>query len=207
MSSISCLVENGQPIALDSSVIVNLNATGFADRIIGALVGDVVVVSHVFRELERGEQNGYSDAAGLRALVADGSVLRMPLPSDANRTFLELVAGSAADTLGDGEAATIAYASVSGAWVAIDERKARKICATRFNDVRVVSTVDILAYPSVVKTFTTKELSDAIFNALEVARMQVQPHHFNWIVRQVGAERLPRCNSLPRKIREGQVAE
>jgi len=203
MNSISCLVENGQPIALDSSVIVNLNATGFADRIVGALTSDVVIVSHVLRELERGEKNGYSDAADLRVLVADGSVLNLPLPSDANRTFLELVTGSAASTLGDGEAATIAYANASGAWAAIDERKARKICAARFSKLRILSTVDILGHPSVMESLTAKELSDAVFNALEVAHMQVQSHHFCWIAMQVGAERLSRCISLPRKIREG----
>ena len=50
------------------------------------------------------------------------------LGDDGKRVYGSLVEGTAARTLDDGEAATIAYAHEAGAVALIDEKKAQAIC-------------------------------------------------------------------------------
>ena len=48
MTSVSCLEEIDDPLVLDASVVVNLNATGFADRVLDAVpVGVFLSLIHI----------------------------------------------------------------------------------------------------------------------------------------------------------------
>jgi len=201
MNSVSCLTEIKNPLILDASVVVNLNATGFADRILGAIPVDAFVPEPVLSELQRGISMGHSDAIDLEQLIEKGLANTLALPALAQSDYIALVSGSAANSLGDGEAATIVSASVTGSWAAIDERKARKICSDKFREVKVASTLDILTHPNVLSDLSEKEFSFALFAALEVAHMQVQKQHMNWVVARIGADRVSKCLSLPRSVR------
>jgi hypothetical protein len=44
-------------------------------------------------------------------------------------------------------------------------------------------------------------LRDAVFAALQHARMRVLPQHIEWVVRLIGQDRARECPSLPRTIR------
>ncbi len=59
--------------------------------------------------------------------------------------FADLVGGAAADTLDDGEAATIACAMERSAIALIDDRKAIRLWAERFPHLAVGCTLDVLA--------------------------------------------------------------
>jgi len=201
MSSVSCLTEIVDPLVLDASVVVNLNATGYADRILGAFPTGVMIPHPVVKELKRGTLMGHSDATDLDQLLGKGLAKTMKLPVTAQPEYIALVSGTSASSLGDGEAATIASAFATGAWAAIDERKARRICAERYKEVKVASTVDILSHPEVVGGFSESEFSAALLAALEVANMQVHEHHMAWVVSRIDPDRIPNCNSLPRAIR------
>src|SRR3546814_11421896 len=65
--------------------------------------------------------------------------------------FRTLVEGPAAQTLDDGEAATIAYAAENGAVPLLDERKTNRICAERFPVLHRGAPVDLLAHPAVIE--------------------------------------------------------
>jgi len=52
-----------------------------------------------------------------------------------------------------------------------------------------------------VDTLGEKQLADAVFNALYHGRMQVLPHHAEWVVKTIGADRAAQCSSLPRSLR------
>ena len=84
----------------------------------------------------------------------------------------------------------------------IDERKAHRICAERFPDLRVASTIDLLAHPSVGNALGGGGLADAITQALLSARMRVPAHHIEWVVGVIGSERAAECPSLPRRARQ-----
>ena len=205
MASISSLSDACRELLLDASVVVNLNATGYADRILSALPIDVLVPKPVIKELENGAQNGHQDATDLADLLDRRIVSEAKLVAGAQSEFIALTAGSAISTLGDGEAATIACAHATGAWAAIDERKAWRICRERYKPVTVVSTVDILAHGHVENALSHDEMSKAVLAALEVANMHVHPHHLNWVINWIDETMLHRCKSLPRAVRDGRA--
>ena len=133
----SCLTDIELPLVVDASVIVNINATGQADRILGSISNDALVPSTVLKELERGELVGHGDAAALKSLIDANIVALLKIPSIAHGDYLNLTSGTSASSLGDGEAATIACASSLRHCAVIDEKKARRICAERYSHVFV----------------------------------------------------------------------
>lgn len=205
MTPISSLSDACQELLLDTSVIINLNATGHAERILAALPVRVLVPGPVIRELEMGAQSGYQDAAGLRTLLDGGIVRELALSDAARSEFITLTAGTAESTLGDGEAATIACAYASSAWAAVDDRKAQRISQERYRTVPVVCTVDMLAHHLVVGAFSQSEMDKAILDALMGANMHVPPHYMDWVVDRIEPSMLHRCMSLPRDVRERHI--
>jgi predicted nucleic acid-binding protein len=113
-----------------------------------------------------------------------------------------LVVGPAVETVDDGEAATIAYAVESDAVAILDDRKAIRICATRYPQVPLGSTVDLFSHPSVIGALGKTSLADAVFAALQQARMRVLPHHMDWVIALIGQERARMCPSLPKAARK-----
>ena len=93
------------------------------------------------------------------------------------KSFRALVLGDTADTLDDGEAATIACAIEMGAVAVIDERKAKRICQILYPTLVVGSTVDVLALDRVVQRLGEERLAEAVYKALSGARMRVLPEH------------------------------
>ena len=202
MGFTSCLSNAPAVLVLDASVVVNLNATGYAEQIIGALSHTCVVTENVLRELELGESRGYSDAAQLKRL-RDNKVLDVVgLNASMHNIYVGLVAGRTADTLDDGEASTLVYADGNSAWAVIDERKALRICRERFPSVQTASTIDLLAHQSLSTSLDVSTLADATYNALVNARMRVFEHQLDWVVDQVGTDRAKQCTSLPARHRE-----
>jgi predicted nucleic acid-binding protein len=145
--------------------------------------------------------SGRRDDELVAELVRSGLVVIVPLSEVQERHFESLVIGPGADTLDDGEAATIAYAVESGAVAVVDERKANRICAARYPLVKTGCSVDLFAHEAVETALGTKALADAVFSALQDARMRVLPHHMDWVVRLIGSERVCRCPSLPQTTR------
>ena len=188
-------------VVADASVVINLNATGFAVSILKALPNRFAVVQEVALELEKGRRHGRSDADALNTLVAADRIGIVRLGSPGIEYFTPLVSGSAAETLDDGEAATIAYALEHGATALIDERKANRICAERYSGLATGCTIDILAHNAVEAALGHSRLADGIFNALYHGRMRVLEQHLNWVVNLIDPERAAQCVSLPRSVR------
>ena len=201
----SCLFDRTIPVIADTSVVINLNATNRAETILDALPNPFLVVSEVVLELETGLQTGRNDAAALKAWHTSGRVQIVRLGDTGIGHFSNLVSGPAAQTLDDGEAATIALAleMEPPAIPLIDERKANRICADRFAHLVTGSTVDLLAQDDIQATLGSARLADAVFNALLAGRMRVLPHHLDWVVNLIGLERARQCDSLPRSVLSG----
>lgn len=197
----SCLSDPRAFVVIDTSVAINLIATRIAGPILDAVPNQVSVVEEVAIELQDGRKCGRTEADALEKLVASGRMNIVQLGSPAINDFTGLVSGQAAETLDDGEAATIAYALERGATALIDERKANRICAERFPSLAIGCTVDLLAHDSLQGALGPDGLSDAVFNALHDGRMRVLARHLEWIVRLVGPERAAKCVSLPASIR------
>ena len=198
----SFLDERPAPVVLDTSVVINLNATGCADAILRALPNRCVVVEQVSLELHVGRRTGRGDADAFAMLIEQKLVEHARVGDTGMRHFTTLVTGPAAETLDDGEAGTIACALEQGAVALVDERKAIRICAARFPNLAVGCTVDVLAQHH-VQAALGRHLSDAVFHALDRGRMRVPDRHGPWVVDLIGKERTTRCSSLPKRFRVG----
>jgi predicted nucleic acid-binding protein len=188
-------------IAIDASTAINLNATARARDILACFSGRIMVPDIVFGELEEGVPKGRRDAQLTRNLIDDGVMSLVSLGNQGMRCFEQLVTGDGPMTLDDGEAATIAYAVETRAVAIVDERKANRICAERFQMVQLGATIDLLAHQTVLAAMGRVALSEAVFAALTGARMRVLPHHVAWVVDLIGSERARACLSLPRSAR------
>lgn len=189
------------PIILDASAVINLNGSGAARSILNALRQRVVVAEDVTEELARGTANGRRDAELLEELIAQKIVTRCALGASGLALFEMLTIGPSAMTLEDGEAATIALAlEISGAAI-IDESKGRRLAAQFAPSVPLIGSIEVFCHP-LVQNALGVALADAVFGALQQARMQVLASHHAWIAALLGPERLPLCLSLPRSVRK-----
>jgi predicted nucleic acid-binding protein len=188
-------------LVLDTSVVINLIATGCGDEILRALRSPVLVVDVVAYELEGGRSKGRRDAERLTELVDAGLISIAALGEPGLLHFENLVVGAGPETLDDGEAATIAFAIETGARAFVDERKAIRLCGTRFPRVSLGCTVDLFAHQSVRGALGKAKLADAVHLALRDARMRVLPQHIDWVVKLIGDARASECPCLPNVIR------
>lgn len=160
----------------------------YAERIIRACAGGFVVTEAVADELQTCPRTGRRDDKLLDLLVAQGHLTIANLGAAGLDHFGSLVIGNAADTLDDGEAATIACALEMGAVALIDERKARRICAECFPMLPLLTTVQMLRRPEITAALGAIDFRDALVNALSKARMQVAPADREWVMHMIGSE-------------------
>lgn len=201
----SALADPAAPLVADTSTIINLVATGGAPAILRALPNRLAVVDVVRAELETARARGRPSLDGFRDLVAAGMLDVVPLPEQAAAYFEGLVVGSAAQTLDDGEAATVAYALIRPAIALIDERKATRMCGERFPHMALASTIDVFCHAQVQRQLGADALGVAVYNALRDGRMSVLPHQLDWVVGLIGSERAAGCDSLPRRVRSAST--
>lgn len=188
-------------LVTDTSAAINLMATGFASEIIAALSHEFLIVDVVERELANGHKKGRAEASLVLKLIEAGLFTPVTLEVMGQSRFEELVSGSTEQTLDDGEAATIAFALQEKATALIDERKATKICVSRFSHLEIASTIDLLRDNNVQRILGPEAIANALFNALTRARMGMLPIHHEWVAETLGAERIAACNSLPYSLR------
>ncbi|UWF50136.1 hypothetical protein NYP20_04005 [Pseudomonas sp. N3-W] len=198
MTFSSCLTNQDSTLVLDASVIINLLATDHASAILQALPTSIVVTDNVIREIELGAINGRPEPKQLSELIHNQILKREELSGIALEHFFDLVSGSTAASLGDGEAATLALAHSNGLTAAIDEKKATNISSKRFGTLRLITTVDILAYEPVRSSIGDEALAMATFQALKNARMQVRENQFDWIRGVIGYGNVGLCPTLKR---------
>lgn len=186
-------------LVADSSVVININATGRAADILTAIGHRVVVVDGVMQELEDGRRNGHDDAQTLQDLIRSGLVHTVSLGLVGQGIYRGLIEGSTIDTLDDGEAATIACAIERTSIALIDERKALGLCARKFPTLPIVPTAGLLLCAAVRRALGPAAQADALFAALQNARMRVPPPYLTQVVDLIGEQRALRCASLPRR--------
>lgn len=93
--------------------------------------------------------SGYNDGTAFKKLTSDKLLKVVALNDVGVRHFDDLVTGATTGTLDDGEAATIGYALQITGVAAIDEKKAARICAQRYPDLPIITTVDVLSHEAI----------------------------------------------------------
>ncbi|MBX3482403.1 hypothetical protein [Phenylobacterium sp.] len=190
----------------DASVCINLAATGCGDRILRLYDGRLEITQTALSELERGREKGRQAADHVATWLHLGLMQVVELDPEDEDLFLSLVAGDAAQTLDDGEAATLIHAQRVGTTVYIDERKATSLAAARFPSLVVASTVDLLFTPDVRGGLGEADLGEALFGALVDARMRVAAHRAAEVIACIGRDRAEGCTSLSASVRRALKA-
>jgi predicted nucleic acid-binding protein len=204
--SLSCLTDPSVLIVADTSTIINLNASGCAAAVLQALPNRLVLTDTVLAELHTDKRTGRDDAKLVRSLVHADLAAVAALAKMKEDHFAALVAGPAAETLDDGEAATIACALETNAVAIIDDRKAIALCARKYPGLVVASTVDLFAHDAVAVALGREMLADAVYATLQTARMRVLPHQEKWVVGLIGEARAQGCLSLRGLLRAEQTS-
>jgi predicted nucleic acid-binding protein len=199
MSLSAFLADSSAALIADASVVIGLNASGQARRVIELVERRVIIPDNAATELEIGAQFGHDDAKQLDILVAEGLVERMQLKGLAAEMYTALIDGTYGETLDDGEAATIALAAQSAAVAVLDERKARRMCGQHFPNVVQGCTAQWLLAATALGEATQAE---AMVKALRKGRMRVPTEFIDAVIALIGREAAAACSSLPRLVRQ-----
>jgi predicted nucleic acid-binding protein len=173
--------------------------TGITSDILNALAMPIAVEETTFAEALRDPRNGISAEKFICELVSTHILLREVMDTRSLDIFIDLVGADPPDDLSDGEAATIAHALVRNATLVIDEQKATRIARTRFPQLKVCSTLDILSSSYVIRALGIESLSAAIFDAASYARMRIPRQFENWVRELLGPDRSKECRGFRKR--------
>ena len=163
----------GRPLVVDASVWFNLLATRQLDAVLTAASCECLAPEPVVQEVKRDPVSGAHFTRSSHPLRVSSLISVVDLTVDEVDLFLSLVSAPAAESLGDGEAAVIAVAKLRGGAAAIDDGKARRVLRTRFPDVEVIMSADLLRLPQVLEHLGPDVARDAFDDAVRYARMHV----------------------------------
>jgi predicted nucleic acid-binding protein len=158
-------------MVLDTSVWINLLATGRAWEIVSCFGTKCMAAQQVVCEVQRDPISQRPYDVSQHPLRGRADVEIIDLSGPAIDHFFSLVGRDSLGNLGDGEAATIAIAATRGCAIGLDERKARRIVRERFSSLLLISSFELLRLPSVERTLGTAAIDEAIADASRYGRM------------------------------------
>jgi len=167
------------PLVLDASVLFNLLATGAAPDFLKALDVPCWVEERTAAEVRRmpGER---AESMPLLPLFDGGHLRLCRMSPSAYDIYLSLISGSSTEALDDGESAAIATCVTGLGSIVLDDKKARRICAERFGQVSMASSLYLFVEAARRGDWDEERLSDAIQRARDVSRMSVVPAEREW---------------------------
>ncbi len=195
MTSLNSLVDCEIPLVLDTSVLINLHACTYGACILKAFPNDILIPETVATELENETSKARGEHSFLHNLADDGTVDIVAMTNDEVKRFGQLITGTS--SLDDGEAATIAIATMRDFLPVIDEKKGRAK-ATEIAPHRIPCwSFDLLRHPSVLDHLHDEEATNALYLALHNGRMRIPEESCNDVVNLIGIERALECPCLP----------
>jgi len=195
MSCSSSLIDIACPLVLDTSVLINLRACRYGDKILAAIPNDIIVPGIVAGELEHETSRRNGEHGFLQGLVASGIVTLANLTDPEFDLFHELT--SSAPSLDDGEAATIAVAVARSLLPIVDERRGRARAGHLLQSCVPGWSLDILRHPAVVAALGDESATEALYLALRYGRMRIPLESVCDVVELVGESRSRDCTCLP----------
>ena len=195
MTFSSSLIDDPKPLVLDTSVLINLHACTYGERILSAVPNDILVPRIVANELEHETSRKNGEHSFLHGLIGNGEVTLADLTDEEYTQFSALTSGS--PSLDDGEAATIAIASTRDLHCLIDEKKGRARALASMGQKEPAWSLDLLHHPQVIAALGPEQEIDALYLALRDGRMRIHDNHCGHVVNIIGPKRALNCRSLP----------
>ena len=195
MTFSSSLDDKPDPLILDTSVLINLHASARGAQILTALPNPVIVPEFVATELEHETSKENGEHRFIHALATEGIVELSALTDGESALYEKLVTGG--NSLGDGEAATIAMAAERNHIAVVDERRGRKQAGRLMSAGNTAWSIDLILHPIVAKGIGHEAQIEAVYLALRDGRMRLHEDHCDQVVDIIGAHRALNCPSLP----------
>ena len=195
MTFSSSLTDDRRPLVLDTSVLINLHACTYGERILRAVPNDILVPRIVASELEHETSRRNGEHSFLHGLVESGEVALADLTEEEYPQFSALTSGS--PSLDDGEAATIAIAATRRLRCLIDEKKGRARATLSMDQIEPAWSLDLLRHPQVIAALGPVQALEALYLALRDGRMRIHEDHCGHVVNIIGPNRALDCRSLP----------
>lgn len=195
MTCSSSLIDETKPLVIDTSVLINLHACTYGERILTAIPNDIIVPQIVVEELEHETSRKNGEHSFLCSLINNGKVTIADMTGEEFSLFADLTSGS--PSLDDGEASTIAIMVKRKLHPIIDEKKGR-ICAARLMAGQEPGwSLDLLRHPVVLQILEEVHATAALYLALRDGRMRIPPEHSEYVVHRIGIKRALGCTCLP----------
>ena len=200
MTYSSSLTDDLGSLILDTSVLINLHACSYGERILTAVPNDIIVPRVVAGELEHETSRTNGEHGFLRGLVTRQKVTLGDMTENENMLFTKLASGS--PSLGDGEAATIAIAVERRCLPLLDDGKARARAMDVLCGQAPGWSLDLFRHESTISALAGAAAIDALFLALRDGRMRVPVESTEYLIGLLGSDRARQCTCLPnyRKI-------
>ena len=195
MTYSSSLANDLRPLVFDTSVLINLYACSYGERILDALPNAIIVPEAVAGELGYETSRKNAERSFLHSLLAGGRATLGKLADKENMLFAKLISGYR--SLGDGEAATIAIAANRQLLALLDDRKARVIAVRALGDQDPGWSLDLFRHPSVTSALGESTAINALYYALRDGRMRIPVESTKHIIGLLGSERARQCTCLP----------
>lgn len=191
----SSLIDIADPLVLDTSVLINLHACKYGERILTAIPNDILVPEVVAGELEHETSRRNGEYSFLHGLVAGGIVTLANLTDAEYEIFYELT--STSPSLDDGEAATIAVAATRRLLPVIDERRGRTRAGILMKARAPGWSLDLFRHPTAVAVLGNQPAVEALYLALRDGRMRIPSDRADGVIALIGNERSRDCSCLP----------
>lgn len=195
MNCSSSLIDIADPLVLDTSVLINLYACQYGERILSAIPNDVLVPEVVAGELGHEVSCRDHEYSFLCALVESGIVELSSLSDAEYQIFHELT--STAPTLDDGEAATIAIAASRHIRPVIDEKRGRARAIVLMQALTPYCSLDLFRHPKVIAALGNQTAVEALYLVLRDGRMRIPSESADEVIRHIGIDRSRDCTCLP----------
>ena len=195
MTHSSSLVDDFRPFVFDTSVLINLYACTYGERILAALSNAIIVPQAVAGELEHETSRKNGECRFLQSLLALGRATLGKMTDKENMLFANLVSGSR--SLGDGEAATIAIAANRQLFPLLDDRKARALAIHALSGQEPGWSLDLFRHSSVTTALGDTTAINALYLALRDGKMRIPVESTEHVIGLLGIERARKCTCLP----------
>lgn len=191
----SSLINNQRTLVLDTSVLINLHACTYGEKILSVIPNGIIVPQVVADELEHETSHKNGENNFLHKLVVDGKVTLSNMTDEEYEVFHQLIANP--PSIDDGEAATVAIASKRNLFPVIDEKRGRTRACDIMQSLVPAWSLDLLCHPLVTATLGDKDAVEALHLALRNGRMRVPSESVECVIAVIGMERAIECICLP----------
>ena len=192
----SLMTDEHRVLVLDASAAINILGSGRPLDLLRALDRQILIEETALREVKRDPVTGQPADGVIQSLTSMGALQVTTMSGPTFNDFLGMVGAHPPDDLGDGEAATIAYAIEIGAVAVIDDKKAIRIASQKNPLVPVLQSFDLFVSELLRHQLGEVAVSDLLYSALKHARMRVPKSHHAWTIELLGEDRAINCPSL-----------